>query len=56
MDREQPVQAAVPADLNTPDKVLYGLTPRQLAILAGTGAVLWLTYHLLDRSCHRSPW
>jgi hypothetical protein len=47
MDREQPVQAAVPADLNTPDKVLYGLTARQLAILAGTGAVLWLTYHLL---------
>ena len=47
MDREQPVQAAVPADLNTPDKVLYGLTARQLAILAGTAAVLWLTYHLL---------
>jgi len=47
MNREHPVQAAVPADLNTPDKVLYGLTARQLAILAGTGALLWLTYHLL---------
>ena len=32
--RDDPVQAAVPADLNTPDRVLYGLTARQLAILA----------------------
>jgi hypothetical protein len=47
MDRHQSVQAAVPADLNAPDKILYGLTARQLAILAGTGAVLWLSYHLL---------
>jgi hypothetical protein len=47
MDRDQSVQAAVPADLNTPDRVLYGLTARQVAILAATGTGLWLLYHLL---------
>lgn len=44
---DQPVQANVPADLDTPDRVLYGLTARQVAILAATAAVLWLAYHAL---------
>jgi hypothetical protein len=29
-----PCRARVPADVDAPDKVLYGLTCRQLAILA----------------------
>ena len=44
---DQPVQASVPADLDTPDRILYGLTARQVAILGATGAALWLAYHAL---------
>ncbi|MFG2084632.1 PrgI family protein [Spirillospora sp. NPDC048824] len=33
----------IPADVDQPDKILYGLTARQLAILGGTAAVvLWV--------------
>src|SRR5512142_568667 len=41
----QPVEAKVPADFDAPDRVLYGLTARQVAILATSAALLWLTYH-----------
>jgi hypothetical protein len=41
------VQAQVFADFDTPDRVLYGLTARQVAILAATGALLWAAYHAL---------
>ncbi|MFI0411203.1 PrgI family protein [Actinomadura sp. 3N508] len=37
----------IPADVDQPDKILYGLTARQLAILGGTAAVVlwvWLTF------------
>ncbi|WP_171064675.1 PrgI family protein [Actinomadura soli] len=37
----------VPADVDQPDKILYGLTARQLTILSGTAAVVlwvWLTF------------
>ncbi|RKS70695.1 PrgI family protein [Actinomadura pelletieri DSM 43383] len=34
----------IPADVETPDKILAGLTARQVAILAATGAVLWLAF------------
>jgi hypothetical protein len=47
MSAEQFVQANVPADFDTPDRVLYGLTARQVSILAVAGAVLWLAYHAL---------
>lgn len=40
----QPVEAKVPADFDAPDRVLYGLTARQVAILAAAGALLWLAY------------
>jgi hypothetical protein len=43
----QVVQTNVPADFATPDRVLYGLTARQVAILAATAALLWLAYHAL---------
>lgn len=42
-----PVEAMVPADVDTPDRVLYGLTARQVALLAATGALLWLAYRTL---------
>jgi len=44
---DPPVQAAVPADIDVPDRVLYGLTARQVAILVGTGGWLWLAYRAL---------
>lgn len=40
----QPVEAKVPADFDAPDRVLYGLTARQVAILGAAGALLWLAY------------
>jgi hypothetical protein len=41
---DPPVEAKVPADFDAPDRVLYGLTARQVAILAAAGALLWLAY------------
>jgi hypothetical protein len=46
-DDHEPVQAPVPADFGAPDRILYGLTARQVAILAATGALLWAAYHAL---------
>lgn len=47
---DQHLGAHIPADIDTPDKVLYGLTFRQLAILATTAAGLWLGWrHLADQ-------
>ncbi|MFI0410618.1 PrgI family protein [Actinomadura sp. 3N508] len=43
---QRPMAVKIPADVDQPDKILYGLTARQLAILGGTAAVvlwLWLT-------------
>ncbi|GAA2456188.1 hypothetical protein GCM10010191_89410 [Actinomadura vinacea] len=34
-----PLSAKIPADVDRPDKILYGMTARQLSILAGSGAV-----------------
>ncbi|MFI0354219.1 PrgI family protein [Actinomadura sp. 9N407] len=34
---DPPLSAKIPADVDRPDKILYGLTARQLAILAATG-------------------
>jgi hypothetical protein len=45
-----PVAANVPANVDTPDRVLYGMTARQVAILAGTAAALWLAFKTL------TPW
>lgn len=44
---DEAVQAHVPADLDAPDRILYGLTARQVAILAATAAVLWLAFQAL---------
>ncbi|MCP2342939.1 PrgI family protein [Actinomadura rupiterrae] len=46
MDAE-PLTAQIPADVNQPDKIIYGLTARQVVILAGTGMGCALGYSLL---------
>jgi hypothetical protein len=35
-------QARIPADVDRPDTLLFGLTARQLAWLGGTGLLLWI--------------
>jgi hypothetical protein len=44
---EYGVQAQVPSDFEAPDRVLYGLTARQVAIVAGAGGLVWLAWRLL---------
>ncbi|WP_141578742.1 PrgI family protein [Actinomadura sp. WMMA1423] len=40
---QPPMSVKIPADVDQPDKILYGLTARQLGILAGTAAAcLWV--------------
>ena len=42
-------RTAVPADINTPDKIVFGLTSRQVVILGGAGAIGWGLYQLAGR-------
>ncbi|MFF0880447.1 PrgI family protein [Micromonospora aurantiaca (nom. illeg.)] len=44
---EQPVAARMPADVDAPDKVLYGLTFRQLAILAVAAVIFYGAWRAL---------
>ena len=46
-DPENAARARMPADVDAPDKVLYGLTFRQLAILAVAAVVFAAGWHLL---------
>ncbi len=39
----------IPADIEREDKIMAGLTARQVAILAATGAVLWLIFLAVRR-------
>jgi hypothetical protein len=41
------MRVPVSADIDQPDRILYGLTARQVAILASVGAALWLAYQVL---------
>ncbi|OAP24467.1 PrgI family protein [Amycolatopsis sp. M39] len=45
-DEEVPMSARVPADVEKPDKILFGLTARQAAILGVTALLLWGGYQL----------
>ncbi|GAA2213292.1 hypothetical protein GCM10009850_087540 [Nonomuraea monospora] len=51
MNEPEPFTARIPADINTPDKIAYGLTFRQILIVTLTGgiaaAVYYLFHHLL---------
>ncbi|MEV0804740.1 PrgI family protein [Kribbella sp. NPDC050281] len=44
-----PLLARIPADINQPDKIAYGLTIRQLLIVALTGGIAAAVYYLLHR-------
>ena len=44
---EAPVRARIPADLDAPDRVAFGLTVRQAAVLAITAAPLYLVWQQL---------
>jgi hypothetical protein len=46
-DPETAARARMPADVDAPDKLLYGLTFRQLAILAAAAVVFAAGWHLL---------
>lgn len=39
----------IPADMDRPDRILAGLTTRQLAILAGAAATVWIAYSAVHR-------
>jgi hypothetical protein len=47
VDGEYGVQAQISADVDAPDRVFYGLTVRQVAILGATGVLLWAAYRAL---------
>jgi hypothetical protein len=46
---DEAMRARMPADVDAPDKVLYGLTFRQLALLAATGLLLFGGWRALHR-------
>jgi hypothetical protein len=43
-DPDTAPKARIPADVDTPDKIVYGLTARQLAILAVAGVLVYALY------------
>jgi hypothetical protein len=47
MYEDQTPQATVPADVDTPDQIAWGLTFRQLAIIATAAGAGWLAYSSL---------
>ncbi|WP_157254882.1 PrgI family protein [Nonomuraea typhae] len=44
-----PLLARIPADINTPDKIAYGLNLRQLLIVALTGGIAAAVYYLFHQ-------
>src|SRR6266498_854204 len=46
---DEPYVAGVPADVDAPDKILYGLTFRQLAILAVAAVIFYAAWRGLHR-------
>src|SRR2546430_15612076 len=46
---DEPYVARVPADVDAPDKILYGLTFRQLAILAVAAVIFYAAWRSLHR-------
>lgn len=51
-DDEAPLRARVPADVERADRVAFGLTGRQLVILAITGLVLYAAWTAVARVVH----
>ncbi|GAA2826359.1 PrgI family protein [Nonomuraea rubra] len=49
MNEPEPLVARIPADINTPDKMAYGLTFRQILIVTLTGGIAAAIYYLFHR-------
>jgi hypothetical protein len=49
MSTDPDLRARIPADVDAPDKIVFDLTARQVAILAAAAAVFWLAWHWLAR-------
>jgi hypothetical protein len=47
MSSDPDLRARIPADVDAPDKIMFSLTARQVAILAAATAVFWLAWHSL---------
>jgi hypothetical protein len=56
MSDDQPPRAAVPADVDTPDQIAWGLTFRQLAIIAAVGGAGWAAYSSLGPALPAAVW
>ncbi|MCF6476195.1 PrgI family protein [Nonomuraea sp. MG754425] len=48
MNEPEPLITSIPADINTPDKIAYGLTFRQILIITLTGGIAAALYHLFQ--------
>lgn len=48
-DQDADVRVRIPADIDRPDRLLAGLTARQLALLALPAVVLWVAWAALHR-------
>jgi hypothetical protein len=51
MPQDAEPRTPVPADIDTPDRIVFGLTGRQLAIIGAAAAIAWLAY----KSLHLPP-
>ncbi|MFB4285892.1 PrgI family protein [Nonomuraea sp. MTCD27] len=49
MNEPEPLVSRIPADINTPDKIAYGLTFRQILIVTLTGGIAAAIYYLFHR-------
>src|SRR5436190_17066269 len=49
---DQPYRARVPGDIERPDKIAFGLTGRQLVILAVTGLLLYAAWTAVAKVVH----
>ena len=56
MSEDQTPRATVPADVDTPDQIAWGLTFRQLAIIASVGGAGWLLYSTFGRMLPAVVW
>ena len=49
MSYDPPASIPIPADIERPDKILAGLTARQVAILATAAAIIWAAFEATRR-------
>ncbi|WP_163568866.1 PrgI family protein [Fodinicola feengrottensis] len=47
MSEQREIRVPMPADVDRPDRIAFGLTMRQCLILGGVAAGLWAAYQVL---------